>query len=201
MQWEANISVLQLTLDKVHDQSTLQSPSSICFHFLLLLNECHWNSLCLGVKLTFQTDFSNWADTTVMSTSKWARGLSVSGSVRLVTCGDRSLTLRVDRAVTDAQLSAWLNLNVQNEPCASPYFSFFLNKCACVCIALCPYELDASPPARKRPCQLLLSPETEPWSWAARQGRQGRLQWATAQLQHKWHMWCDTPLIKWDFIF
>lgn len=45
-------------------------------------------------------------DTAVTSAAKWARGLSVSRSVRLVTCGDRSLTHCVDRDVTDAQLSA-----------------------------------------------------------------------------------------------
>lgn len=45
-------------------------------------------------------------DTAVTSAAKWARGLSVSRSVRLVTYGDRSLTHRVDRDVTDARLSA-----------------------------------------------------------------------------------------------
>lgn len=63
------------------------------------------------------------------SATKWARGLSVRGSVRLVTCGDRSLTGRADRAVTDAQLSAWLKLNVQKELCASVGF---FSKCVCV---------------------------------------------------------------------
>lgn len=67
----------------------------------------------------FSLAFYIWTETAVTSTSKWAKGLSVNGSVRLVTCGDRSLTRCVDRAVTDAQLSAWLNLNVQKEPCAS----------------------------------------------------------------------------------
>lgn len=57
------------------------------------------------------------------SAAKWARGLSVSGSVRLVTCGDRSLTRCADRDVTDAQLSAWLKLNVQKELWASVCFS------------------------------------------------------------------------------
>lgn len=44
--------------------------------------------------------------TAVTSAAKWARGLSVSRSVRLVTCGDRSLAHCVDGDVTDAQLSA-----------------------------------------------------------------------------------------------
>lgn len=42
----------------------------------------------------------------VTSAVKWARGLSVHGSVGLLTCGDRSLTRRADRDVTDARLSA-----------------------------------------------------------------------------------------------
>ena len=65
------------------------------------------------------------------SATKWARGLSVRGSVRLVTCGDRSLTGRADRAVTDAQLSAWLKLNVQKELCASVGF---FSKCVRLCV-------------------------------------------------------------------
>lgn len=42
----------------------------------------------------------------VTSAVKWARGLSVHRSVGLLTCGDRSLTRRADRDVTDARLSA-----------------------------------------------------------------------------------------------
>ena len=80
-------------------------------------------------------------------------------------------------------------------------FLFFFQVCVYVMHSVKKCEMDASPPASERPCQLLLSPETEPWRWAARQGSRGRLHWAMAQSQHKWHMWCDTPLIKWDFVF
>lgn len=55
----------------------------------------------LGVNSVFTV-----VDTAAISAAKWARSLSVSGSVRLVTCGDRSLTHCMDRDVTDAQLSA-----------------------------------------------------------------------------------------------
>lgn len=45
-------------------------------------------------------------DPAVTSAVKWARGLSVHRSVGFITCGDRSLTRRADRDVTDARLSA-----------------------------------------------------------------------------------------------
>lgn len=166
---------------------SLDMRDKICHHF-------HYLVVILTLSSTQQSkDFSTQAKTAVTSSSKWARGLFGSQWIR------SAHDLRRQVLYTPCGQSH----NRCPAKCLIKPLCTEGAMCKCLCVwdcvlgtALREFEMNTSPPARERPCQLLLSPETEPWSWAVRQGSQWRLQQAMAQSRCKWHMGCDTPCIK-----